>query len=53
MKTLKECLATVSDPRRAQGKRYDLMHALLYCVLTVACGETSYRKIHLFIEHAQ
>ena len=50
MKTLKECLATVSDPRRAQGKRYDLVHALLYCVLAVASGATSYRKIHLFID---
>jgi hypothetical protein len=39
----------VSDPRRAQGKRYDLVHALLYCVLAVASGATSYRKIHLFI----
>ena len=50
MKTLKECLATVSDPRRAQGKRYDLVHALLYCVLAVASGATSYRKIHLFFD---
>lgn len=50
MKTLKECLATVSDPRRAQGKRYDLVHALLYCVLAVASGATSYRKIHAFID---
>jgi DDE_Tnp_1-associated len=50
MKTLKECLATVSDPRRAQGKRYDLVHALLYSVLAVASGATSYRKIHAFID---
>lgn len=50
MKTLKECLATVSDPRRAQGRRYDLVHALLYCVLAVASGATSYRKIHVFID---
>jgi NAD(P)-dependent dehydrogenase (short-subunit alcohol dehydrogenase family) len=38
MKTLEECLATVSDPRRAQGRRYDLVHALLYCVLAVSAG---------------
>jgi hypothetical protein len=50
MKSLKECLAAVSDPRRAQGKRYDLVHALLYCVLAVASGATSYRKIHAFID---
>jgi hypothetical protein len=50
MKTLKECLATVKDPRRGQGKRYDLVHTLLYCVLAVASGATSYRKIHAFID---
>ena len=50
MKTLKECLATVSDPRRAQGKRYDLVHVLLYCVLAVTSGATSYRKLHAFID---
>ena len=50
MNTLKECLATVSYPRRAQGKRYDLVHALLYCVLAVASGATSYRKIHAFLD---
>ena len=50
MKTLKECLGTVNDPRRAQGKRYDLVHTLLYCVLAVASGATSYRKIHAFID---
>lgn len=50
MNTLKECLATVSDPRRAQGRRYDLVHALLYCVLAAASGATSYRKIHAFLD---
>jgi hypothetical protein len=50
MKTLKICLATVCGTRRAHGKRYDLVHALLYCVLAVASGATSYRKIHLFID---
>lgn len=50
MKTLKDCLATVKDPRRGQGKRYDLVHTLLYCVLAVASGATSYRKIHAFID---
>ena len=50
MNTLKDCLATVKDPRRGQGKRYDLVHTLLYCVLAVASGATSYRKIHAFID---
>ena len=50
MKTLEECLATVSDPRRTQGRRYDLVHALLYCVLAMSVGATSYRKIHVFID---
>ncbi|WP_119153362.1 transposase family protein [Caldimonas tepidiphila] len=34
----------VCDPRRAQGKRYDLQHVLLYCVLAVVSGATSYRR---------
>lgn len=35
MNTLKECLATVKDPRRGQGKCYALVHALLYSVRAV------------------
>jgi len=50
MKTVKECLATVSDRRRGQGKRYDLPHVLLYSVLAVASGATSYRKIEQFLQ---
>lgn len=50
MSTLRQCLGQVSDPRRAQGKRYDLEHVLLYCVLAVVSGATSYRKIHIFID---
>ena len=40
----------MSDPRRAQGKRYDLPHVLLYSVLAVASGATSYRKIEQFLQ---
>ncbi len=50
MSTLRQCLGQVSDPRRAQGKRYDLEHVLLYCVLAVVSGASSYRKIHIFID---
>ena len=50
MSWLKQSLAQVSDPRRAQGKRYDLPHVLLYSVLAVASGATSYRKIEQFLQ---
>jgi hypothetical protein len=49
MSLLKTCLATIPDPRRAQGRMYDLTHVLLFSILAVASGATSYRKIHPFI----
>ena len=42
-------LRTVSDPRRAQGQRYTLPHLLLFSVLAVLAGASSYRRIRLFI----
>src|SRR5215213_3444195 len=42
-------LRTIPDPRRAQGKRYPLAHLLLFSVLAVLAGATSYRRIRLFI----
>ena len=42
-------LSTVRDPRRAQGQRYTLPHLLLFSVLAVLTGATSYRRIRLFI----
>src|SRR3712207_5577920 len=42
-------LSTVRDPRRAQGLRYTLPHLLLFSVLAVLAGATSYRRIRLFI----
>jgi DDE_Tnp_1-associated len=42
-------LRTVPDPRRAQGQRYTLPHLLLFSVLAVLAGATSYRRIRLFI----
>lgn len=49
MSLLKSCLAAIPDHRRAQGRMYDLPHVLLFSILAVASGATSYRKIHQFI----
>ncbi len=42
-------LAEVPDPRRAQGQRYSMSHLLLFSVLGVLAGATSYKKIIAFI----
>jgi DDE family transposase len=42
-------LDRIPDPRRAQGKRYPLAHLLLFSVLAVLAGATSYRRIRLFV----
>src|SRR5512134_540228 len=49
MSLLRNCLMTIPDPRRAQGKLYDLPHLLLFSILAVAAGATSYRRVHQFI----
>jgi DDE family transposase len=46
---LLEALRRVRDPRRAQGQRHTLPHLLLFSVLAVLAGATSYRRIRLFI----
>jgi DDE_Tnp_1-associated len=46
---LLEALSAVRDPRRPQGQRYGLPHLLLFSVLAVLTGATSYRRIRLFI----
>jgi hypothetical protein len=46
---LLEALRRVRDPRRAQGQRYTLPHLLLFSVLAMLAGATSYRCIRLFI----
>src|SRR5215218_6921092 len=43
-------LAEVRDPRRAQGQRYSLRHLLLFSVLAVLAGATSYQGIITFID---
>ena len=47
--SLLTALAEVRDPRRAQGQRYSMRHLLLFSVLAVLAGATSYRGIITFI----
>jgi hypothetical protein len=42
-------LEQIRDPRRRQGQRYPLAHLLLFSVLAVLAGATSYRGILVFI----
>ena len=42
-------LGGIPDPRRRQGRRYPLAHLLLFSVLAVLAGATSYRGIRVFI----
>jgi DDE_Tnp_1-associated len=47
--TLLAALDEIRDPRRAQGKRYTLGHLLLFSVLAVCAGATSYRGMLTFM----
>jgi hypothetical protein len=49
MPSLLAALAEIRDPRRPQGQRYSLKHLLLFSVLAVLAGATSYQKIITFI----
>src|SRR5512143_1785693 len=49
MSLLRSCLAAIPDHRRAQGRMYYLPHLLLFSILAVASGATSYRRLHQFI----
>jgi hypothetical protein len=42
-------LEAVPDPRRAEGKRYALVHVLLFSILAIVTGANSYRGIETFI----
>src|SRR3954471_24313298 len=46
---LLSALSGIPDPRRSQGRRYPLAHLLLFSVLAVLAGATSYRGILSFI----
>ncbi len=43
-------LATIPDPRRAEGKLYQLPHVLLFSVFAIVSGANSYRGIRTFIK---
>ena len=45
---LLECLQTIVDPRRPQGRLYPLAPLLFIAVLAVLTGANSYRKIARF-----
>lgn len=45
-----ELLSQINDPRRGQGKKWQLGPILLATVLAVLSGATSYRKVHGFIK---
>jgi predicted transposase YbfD/YdcC len=47
---LRDALSEVPDPRRAEGKRYPLAPLLLFTVLALLSGATSYRHIICFLE---
>ena len=42
-------LEEIPDPRRRQGRRYPLPHLLLFSMLAVLAGATSYRGMLVFI----
>lgn len=46
---LQSFLFQIKDHRRAQGKRYQQGHILLFSILGILSGATSYRKIQRFI----
>ena len=45
-----ELLSQINDPRRGQGKKWQLGPVLLATILAVLSGATSYRKVHGFIK---
>jgi predicted transposase YbfD/YdcC len=47
--TLLETFSQIRDHRRAEGKLYPLPQILVFCLLAMLAGATSYRKMHEFI----
>src|SRR5271169_4968588 len=43
-------LGTIPDPRRAEGKLYQLPYVLLFSILAIVTGADSYRGIRTFIK---
>lgn len=46
---LQSFLFQIKDHRRAQGKRYQQGHILLFAILGILSGATSYRKVQRFM----
>ena len=46
---LESFLFKIKDQRRKQGQRYKLGHILLFTILAILSGATSYRKVQKFI----
>ena len=46
---LKTHFSPIPNHRRSQGRMYDLGHLLLFSVLAVVSGATSYRKVQRFM----
>ena len=42
-------LATIADPRRAEGKLYQLPHVLLFSIFAIVSGANSYRGIRTYV----
>jgi len=43
-------LATIPDPRRAEGKLYRLPHVLLFSIFAIVSGANSYRGIQTYFK---
>lgn len=43
-------LATIADPRRAEGKLYQLPHVLLFSIFAMVSGANSYRGIRTYVK---
>jgi len=49
LETFVSLLATIPDPRRAEGKLYGLPYVLLFSIFAVVSGANSYRGIQTFV----
>ena len=43
-------LATIPDPRRAEGKLYQLRHVLLFAIFAIVSGANSYRSLQTYFK---
>jgi hypothetical protein len=49
-KPLLSLFATIADPRRAEGKLYQLPHVLLFSIFAMVSGANSYRGIRTYVK---